>query len=95
MGESAIGLDVTVKYNGEIKTKTGFDTNLVFESVYENYGDDVINATDLGGKYIAPIVVEDIPTDYECVEFVVSPYAVIDGVKYYSHTMTATIYSNN
>jgi hypothetical protein len=92
-GESAIGIDVTVNYGDKTSTKTGIETNTVFESIYKNYGSEIVNATDLGGKYIAPIVVENIPVDYECVEFVISPYAVIDGVKYYARTMTATVYS--
>jgi hypothetical protein len=92
-GESAIGIDVTVNYGDKTSTKTGIETNTVFESIYKNYGSEIVNATELGGKYIAPIVVENIPVDYECVEFVISPYAVIDGVKYYARTMTATVYS--
>ena len=92
-GESAIGMDVTVNYDGESSTKTGYETNYVFEQIYENYGENTITASMLGGKYIAAIVVEDIPADYEEVEFIISPYAVINGVKFYSKTMTATVYS--
>ena len=91
--ESAIGLDITVNYNNQTDTKTGVETDLVFESIFASYGTEIVTASDLGGKYIAAIVVKEIPVNYECVEFVVSPYAVVDGVKYYARTMTATVYS--
>ena len=91
--ESAIGMDITVNYGDESRTKTGLEVKTVFEGFFENYGEDIVSADDLGGQYIAAIVVEDIPVEYECVEFVVSPYALVDGVKYYSKTMTATVYS--
>jgi hypothetical protein len=92
-GESAIGMDVTVNYGDESRTKTGYETNVVFEKIYEKYGEGIITADMLGGKYIAPIIVENVPADYESVEFIISPYAVVNGVKYYSKTMTATVYS--
>ena len=91
-GESAIGIDVTVNYSGESSTKTGLEVNTVFEQITENYGENTVSAAELGGKYIAAIVVEDVPVDYEKVEFIISPYAVVNGVKYYSKTMTATVY---
>ena len=91
-GESAIGMDVTVNYGDESRTKAGYETNVVFEKIYENYGNGIITADMLGGKYIAAIIVKNVPADYESVEFIISPYAVINGVKYYSKTMTATVY---
>ena len=91
-GEEAIGIDVTVNYSDNTSTKTGVETRTVFEQISECYGENTISAEELGGKYIAAIVVEDIPATYDSVEFIVSPYAVVNGVKYYSDTMTATIY---
>lgn len=91
-GESAIGIDIAASYGEENSARKSYDTNVVFEQIFENYGEDTISAAMLGGKYIAAIIVEDVPADYDSVEFTVTPYAVIDGVKYYSKTMTATVY---
>ncbi len=93
--ESAIGLDISVDYGDGTGSNTDLITDIVFESIIEELGDknNTINASDLGGKYIAAFAVREIPVEYECVEFVVSPYAVIDGVKYYSKAMTVTVYS--
>lgn len=91
--ESQIGMDVVVDYGDESKTKNDIQTNIVFEQIEDNYGKETKTAAELGGKYIATIIVDDVPADYPCVKFVVSPYALINGVKYYADTMTATLYS--
>lgn len=80
---SAIGYNVTIKYQDKSFDKNNFNLKYVYNSLLASYGAEVVTLDTLGydgDGYITAFVIKNVPTDVGDITVEITPYQVsIDG----------------
>ena len=88
-GQECFGFEITTTADGGkswVKT-----TNTVYSSITANYGTEEITAEDVGGDYIAAVVITGVPANLGAVQFVVTPFTEINDEIIYGEAVTITV----
>ena len=88
-GQNNVGVEITTTAGGG-KSWDLF-TNKVHRSITANFGTESVTATERGGQYITAAAITGVPESEGPIEFVITPYATIDGVKVYGEAKTVTV----
>ena len=88
-GQNNVGVEITTTAGGG--KSWDLDTNKVHRSITANFGTESVTATERGGQYITAAAITGVPESEGPIEFVITPYATIDGVKVYGKAKTVTV----
>ena len=88
-GQNNVGVEITTTAGGG-KSWDLF-TNKVHRSITANFGTESVTATERGGQYITAAAITGVPESEGAIEFVITPYVTVGGVKVYGEAKTVTV----